>query len=83
MGSRNTSGVVLGYPSSETGLTDVDLDCREAIELAAHVLQKTPAQSLAGSLLLPLLIGFIASSLASTLGKATITFEGPAAVAAR
>src|SRR4051812_34596415 len=40
-GRPQNVGVVLG-PTSK-GLTDVDLDCREAIELASHVLQKTGA----------------------------------------
>ena len=35
-GKPQNVGVVLGPTSS--GLTDVDLDCREAIELAPHVL---------------------------------------------
>ena len=40
-GGKTNIGVILGPKSS--GLTDVDLDCREAIELASHVLQKTNA----------------------------------------
>ena len=40
-GKPQNVGVVLG-PSSN-GLTDVDLDCREAIELAPHVLPQTGA----------------------------------------
>ena len=40
-GKPQNVGVVLGPTSS--GLTDVDLDCREAIELAPHVLPKTGA----------------------------------------
>ena len=40
-GTPQNVGVVLG-PSSR-GLTDLDLDCREAIELASYVLPKTGA----------------------------------------
>jgi putative DNA primase/helicase len=40
-GQPQNIGVILGATSG--GLTDVDLDCREAVELASWVLPKTPA----------------------------------------
>ena len=40
-GKQQNVGVVLGPTSN--GLTDIDLDCREAVELASHTLPKTDA----------------------------------------
>jgi putative DNA primase/helicase len=40
-GQPQNIGVILGATSG--GLTDIDLDCREAVELASWVLPKTPA----------------------------------------
>ena len=66
-------GVVLGPTSN--GLTDVDLDCSEAIDLAPQVLPPTGA--IFGRQSAPASHWLYRSSLASTLGKATIKFQDP------
>ena len=71
-GKPQNVGVVLG-PSSK-GLTDVDLDCREAIELAPQVLQPTGA--IFGRASAPASHWLYRSSL-SRLGKAEIQFRDP------
>ena len=71
-GKPQNVGVVLG-PSSN-GLTDVDLDCREAIELAPHVLPRTDA--IFGRQSAPASHWLYRSSL-SALGKAEIQFRDP------
>ncbi len=72
-GKPQNVGVVLGPTSN--GLTDVDLDCSEAIELAPQVLQPTAA--IFGRQSAPASHWLYRSSLASTLGKATIKFQDP------
>ena len=74
-GKPQNVGVVLGPTSS--GLTDVDLDCREAIELAPHVLPKTGA--IFGRHSAPASHWLYCSQLASTSEdeKATIHVQGP------
>jgi hypothetical protein len=79
-GKEQNVGVVLG-PSSN-GLTDVDLDCDEAIALASHVLPKTNA--IFGRASAPASHWLYYSNLASTSeddksgdDKATIPFKDP------
>ena len=74
-GAPQNVGVVLG-PSSR-GLTDLDLDCREAIELASYVLPRTGA--IFGRASAPGSHRLYYSKLASTSedDKATIQFKDP------
>ena len=72
-GRPQNVGVVLG-PSS-AGLTDLDLDCREAIAIAPYVLPKTGA--IFGRHSAPASHWLYYSSLSSRLDKATIQFRDP------
>ena len=74
-GKPQNVGVVLGPTSN--GLTDIDLDCREAIELAPHVLPKTGA--IFGRHSAPASHWLYRTKLASTSEdeKATIQFKDP------
>ena len=66
-------GVVLGPPSN--GLTDVDLDCREAIAIAPFMLPRTGA--IFGRHSAPASHWLYYSSLASGATRATIPFKDP------
>ena len=72
-GRPQNVGVVLG-PSS-AGLTDLDLDCREAIAIAPYILPKTGA--IFGRHSAPASHWLYYSSLSSRLDKATIQFRDP------
>ena len=75
-GGETNIGVVLGPAAN--GLTDVDLDCREAIELASYVLQKTNAM-FGGQSAPASHSALLARRSPPSRGmrKATIKFQGP------
>lgn len=72
-GSAQNIGVVLGPMSG--GLTDVDLDCAEALALAPYLLPKTAA--IFGRKSNPNSHCLYRTTLADTLGKAVLRFRDP------
>jgi len=72
-GERQNVGVILG-PTSR-GLTDLDLDCAEAIEIASAVLP--PTNSIFGRASKRNSHRLYYSTLAPKLGKATLQFKDP------
>jgi hypothetical protein len=72
-GKPQNIGIVLG-PTSK-GLTDVDLDCAEAVALAPYLLPRTEARF--GRRSKPDSHYLYETALAETAGKATLTFKAP------
>jgi alkylhydroperoxidase family enzyme len=72
-GQAQNIGVILG-PTSD-GLTDVDLDCHEATELASHFLPQTGA--IFGRSSKPRSHHLYRTSLAETSGKAVLRYQDP------
>src|SRR3954464_11006067 len=72
-GQAQNIGIILGPTSG--GLTDVDLDCPEAIAVALYLLPETPA--VFGRQSKPRSHYLYRTSLAETAGKATVQFRDP------